>query len=254
MYGLLALSALHMISTGCEDPELIRCRDHYLDATLRAHRQGLTGLRKETADAACFASIILMVDTFAALHGRPLDPYEPPVSDLRIARGVRVVFQAAWEHIKDDPDASAMIIVRTFTSSSGVSESISQADIGPFSKILEDQAQLDGDSPQDIESDLLHVYPKALRHIRSIQNAVRSREHPMVLCRIIMSFAGLVPERLLDCVEERRPRALIILAHYFSLASNAREVWWIGESPGREAAAVRDVIPSKFLHLLGEME
>lgn len=67
-----------------------------------------------------------------------------------------------------------------------------------------------------------------------------------------MSFASLVPERFLSCVEEQRPRALIILAHLFSLSSHAKDIWWIGQTAYREVYAIRDQTPEHLVYLLDE--
>lgn len=72
----------------------------------------------------------------------------------------------------------------------------------------------------------------------------------MALCRRFMSLACLVPHPFLDLVEARTRRALVILAHFFALTSQARELWWVGNKPEREVRAIRHSIPPRLRHLL----
>ncbi|KAK8062159.1 hypothetical protein PG997_014256 [Apiospora hydei] len=61
----------------------------------------------------------------------------------------------------------------------------------------------------------------------------------LFLCRGMMAFPCLVPPLFLDLVEERAPRALAVLAHYFALVARIRDIWWVGDTPAREVRAIR---------------
>ena len=261
---LFALAASHLIHAGCKDPGLLDCRAKYLGAALPAHRQALGNLTAVTAEAACFTSILLLVDTFAALQGRPLSPYEPPIQWLRIVRGARTVFEASRSLIRSqqknsesEPVSGIMILAQTSVAYSGPSAvSGSEADRERFSYILPDRvsnasASVDGDGDGDgSTSDNLHVYREVAGYIGSMHTAVQSSEHPLALCRRLLSFACLVPERFLELVEELQPHAITVLAHLFALSAHAEKIWWIGDTPFKEVHAIKDCTPCSLSHLL----
>jgi hypothetical protein len=51
-------------------------------------------------------------------------------------------------------------------------------------------------------------------------------------------------------VEEKRPQALLILAHYFALMARYPSVWWIGKTPKREIQGIRDILPHEYQELM----
>jgi hypothetical protein len=52
----------------------------------------------------------------------------------------------------------------------------------------------------------------------------------------------VVPHKFVDFLAEKRPRALVILAHYFATVSQLSNVWWLGGgTDGKELTARREV-------------
>jgi hypothetical protein len=78
------------------------------------------------------------------------------------------------------------------------------------------------------------AYEKTLSYIGWVQAAIKDGEHVLGTCRRMMAFAVLVPKKFIEFVEEMRPRALVILGHFFALGSQMGDVWWIGEIIQRE--------------------
>lgn len=236
---------------GCRDLGLLHCRTTYLDAALRVHRETLDRLSSQTADAACFTSILLLVDAFATLQNRPLDPYEPPIQWLRIAYGARCVFDASGPFIKAEPRPLIRTITDSATGFSHPSALFSEANMQKFPYLLQPLPPHGAMSPDDeCDAEVMSVYKQTVSYIGSVKAAIDSGESPKVLCRRLMSFASLIPSRFLELVEEKAPRALIILAHLFAVFVHVKDTWWIGNTPYREVYAIRDYIPSALHPLL----
>jgi hypothetical protein len=79
-----------------------------------------------------------------------------------------------------------------------------------------------------------------------IQLAIKSGEHKMGICRRMIAFALLVPRKFVQFVEEERPRALVILAHFFALASDMEDIWWVAGTARREVLGIQQVLPPEW--------
>lgn len=249
MNALIAIATLHLTLEPHErpsavDPALLACRDTYLDAALRTHRQTLGQLNLHTADSVCFTSILLLIDAFAVLQKRVLDPYEPPIHWMRIVQGVRSVFEAAYPLINANSTSNIMAIIASSSENMfNPSAIFNQSNLRQFPHLVDED-------DESFNKENQTTYHQTISCVGSISSAVKSGESTMALCRRFMSFACLVPPAFLDLVEARATRALIILAHFFALTSQARELWWVGDTPEREVNAIRLNIPPELEHLL----
>ncbi|KAK3332669.1 hypothetical protein B0T19DRAFT_108811 [Cercophora scortea] len=250
---LLAFSALHMIRSRGEaesETALHSFRASRLDDALRAHRQSLNFLNRENANATCFTSILLLVDAFATLQDRELDPYSPPVQWLQMVRGARSVFAASFEMVKHDPSASIMAIVRSSADFTDGTSMFTKANLQRFAYLVHGDDMGDGCPLADLPPEILDAYRQTVGYIGAVQASIEAGEHRMGICRRLMSLAALIPAPFIDLVEERRHRALIILAHFFAIAAHVTDIWWVGETPFREVYAIRDNLPASLQHLM----
>jgi hypothetical protein len=76
--------------------------------------------------------------------------------------------------------------------------------------------------------------------------AVLNEENLHQICTRIAAFALYVPKKFVDMVEELRPRALVVLAHFFALATKGSAHWWVGQTPMREVQGLRRIVPLEW--------
>ncbi|KAI0145343.1 hypothetical protein GGR57DRAFT_300853 [Xylariaceae sp. FL1272] len=239
--GILAISALHLLSSEhSDDAGLCSYRAMSLDAALETHREALSLVDgRDTADAACFTSILLLVDSFASLRCRPLGrPYQPPMQWLRLTNGVRCVLESSGSLVQTTDTTSPGSIMAIITSYSQDRYLSGRQSTGRFSHLLQ---PLPDETPCCHET--LDAYRQAVSLLDSIQTAAESRQPARALGRGLMSFACLVPAQFLHLVEASEPRALVILSHLFALCAYARELWWVGDTPYREVLAIGASLP-----------
>ena len=87
-----------------------------------------------------------------------------------------------------------------------------------------------------------NAYEKTLSYVGSIQKGIRRGEPVYVLARRVQAFPMVVPHKFMDFLTEQRPRALVILAHYFATVFQISGVWWLGgEIDGKETTARREI-------------
>jgi hypothetical protein len=234
--GIFSISALQLVRADCENQELIAARHNYLGLSLREHRKAVAQLCSRSADSACFASTLFLLDVFTSLQDRVLEPYSPLITWLNMARGAGAIFKTSLDSIRNYSTARITKVVNAHP----------RLDNGDVLFTESNRRNLLGLLAQDValgqevwDNETKEAYEKTLSSIGSAQIGLKSHEHQLVACRRMMAFANLVPERFLAFVEEQRPRALAILAHFFALSAELESLWWIRDTAQREIGAIQ---------------
>jgi len=248
LYQILSMSALHLLRSESDNPELIVARQTYHGLALREHRQAVAKLNVHNADAVSCASSLIFMDAFASLHDRPMEPYSPPMEWLQLARGAGSVFAvgiSALEGSKVFENA----VINSIGKSHQYFENADLIFIEPNRKgLLGLLAQDIPGEPWDEETQ--QTYEKTLGYIGWVQLAIKDGEHILGTCRRMMSFAVLAPKKFIEFVQEMRPRALVILAHFLALGSQMGDIWWIGENVQREIEGIHRALPVEWRPLM----
>jgi hypothetical protein len=245
LYGMLALSALHLLNSEPDNQELLYARQAYTGLALREHRRAIALLSSGNADAVCYASTLVLCDAFACLQERSLDPWSPPSQWIMMARGSGSVFGAAFDKINNFQTAKIMPLVEAASDLTIAAVLFADDNRRGLEHLLEQEF-----SSEVWDEETRQAYEKALSYIGSIQRAVKSGEHRLAICRRAMAFALLSPKKFFTFVEEQRPRALVILAHFFTLFSNMEDIWWIGKVARREIQGIQRALPAEWQGLM----
>jgi len=245
LYGMLAMSTLHMLKSEPNNQELLTARQSYIGLALRKHRQAVALLSSETADAVCYASTLVLTNAFACLQNRPLNPWTPPMEWIQMARGSGSVFAVAYDTINNFQTAKIMLL----------SEAEPKLHDGAALFADDNRRKLEHLLGHDLLSEVWddetrQAYEKALNYIGGVQLAIEAGEHRLAILKRIMAFALLGPKRFYAFVEEQRPMALIILAHFFVLFSNMEDIWWVGNVAQREIQGIQRVLPAEWQELM----
>ncbi|KAE8448755.1 hypothetical protein EG329_008971 [Mollisiaceae sp. DMI_Dod_QoI] len=245
LYGMLALSILYLLKFEPNNQELLVTRQSYRGLALRKHRQAVALLSSETADAVCYASTLVLIDAFACLQDRPLNPWTPPMEWIQMARGSGSVLAVAYDRINNFQTAKIMLL----------SEAEPKLHDGPALFADDNRRRLEHLLAYDLSSEVWdeetrQAYEKALNYIGGVQLAIEAGEHRLAILKRIMAFALLGPKRFYAFVEEKRPRALVILAHFFVLCSNMEDIWWVGKVAQREVQGIQRILPEEWQELM----
>lgn len=245
LYPILAISALELLISDPHNQDLITARHNYTTLSLQEHRRAIAGLTDMTACAACFASTLILIDAFASLQHRLLEPYTPPREWLQMSRGAGSVFGAAIGAINEISRAKVTAVVL-------VEPVIQNADVEfrrPYLGLLRQDVPTD----EAWDDETRDAYEKTLDYIGSVKAAIESGEHPMGVARRIMAFALLAPRRFIEAVEQQRPRALAVLAHFFALGSVLQDVWWLGNTVQREIQGIWIALPLEWKYMVSPL-
>lgn len=96
--------------------------------------------------------------------------------------------------------------------------------------------------------EIQEAYEHTLSFIGNIQVAIDGgiEGHGEILRRCV-GFPGLIPKKFFDLIEEGRPRALVILAHYFAYLARFKDIWWVSDAGSREVRAIGDVVGAVWI-------
>jgi len=94
------------------------------------------------------------------------------------------------------------------------------------------------------------AYESTTSYIGSIQLAIAAGEDSASIFRRLVLFPTMVQTEFIYLVKEQRPRALVILAHFFAFLADFREIWWIGDTGPREVRGIESVLPDEWRDLM----
>jgi hypothetical protein len=242
--------------------DLANTQAKYLNQALRLHRQSLEQLNHSTASAACFTSILLLVNAFSMLRDRSeaMSPYEPPMEWMRIAQGTCRFFEIAGPVVCADPDSPILTIFGSFIAmawdstkqtSTRSSESQTQSYLAHLLQPgFISSASTGREDDRTVSGEDEAVFAKTICYLQDIARAVDAGEPPLALARMLMALTWRSPTRFIDLVQTRSPQALILLSHYFALFARLRHLWWVEGIPEREVTNIRREVPTELKHLL----
>jgi hypothetical protein len=243
LYAVYMVAALHTEQrSNFTDPKALDICQTYLNMAIREHHKDVAEINSRNVEYICLTSSMLRVYGFARLQRRSLEPYTPPVDLLRITGTSTALFRKAWDLIQDNPESVAHKMIES------ASDLLKEND----SKELSDDLKplLNREKPHELEepwdADTEDAYLRALSLIGRIRKAMDRENIAKSIGRRTVVFPMMMRKKFADLVEELRPRALVILAHYFALLSMLSEFWWIGDSGVREIRAIEKVLPDEW--------
>ncbi|KAK2589879.1 hypothetical protein QQS21_012443 [Conoideocrella luteorostrata] len=243
--AMMGLAILHMTYTDntsglLHQHQLLSHGAEYLEATLQEHRKALDSLDRKNADPASFTSVILSFHAFASLRERPIQPYHPPLQWLQMSKGVQNVFKITRRFVQDDPKAKINIINASSASFVEPSVIFCEANRNRFPYLLASQPK-DSISEEDRE-----VYVDTVCFLGALLGGKEAGEPISQTCRRLIIYPIVWSTRFLELLDSLRPRALLILAHFFGLASTCSDSWWVGDSPRREVLAIEKYLGTEW--------
>lgn len=231
--AMLSLAALHLRSQKPSDQALVQASHAYSASTLAAYVTTLnSGITADNAEAlfltaslisfqATASRIFVKEDTDAGAansSGR----YTLPMAWFHAFQGVKTVVASSWQWIRTSNTVQAVID----------SQPSFQLDLNPlnstsfFGHLLDD---LDDELSKEPRDKMTATHQGYFHAVSVLNWAHKNPYAPAAL-----AFPASVSRRFVEVVEERRPRALAILACFFALLKRMENVWWLDDVSRRE--------------------
>ncbi|KAG5998295.1 hypothetical protein E4U54_002221 [Claviceps lovelessii] len=231
--AMLCVAALHLRSQCPSDKGLVQASHAYTASTLATYvttlNKGITSDNAEalflTATLIAFqatASRIFIKDDTETSGADGTNRYTLPMAWFHAFQGVKTVVSSSWQWIRNSSIVQAVVD----------SQPSFQLDLNPlkpnsfFGHLLEN---LDDELARE-PIDKVTATHQGYFHAVSVLNwAHRSPDATAAL-----AFPASVSRRFVEVVEEKRPRALAILACFFALFQRMDPVWWLEGVSRRE--------------------
>lgn len=249
LYTICLLAAVHKAHTaGIMDMDSVDDISTYLSMAIREHHKDVTNLHPDNVDCATLASNGLRLYSLIRLQHRSLAPYTPPIDWLRVTGTSNIVFRRAYNMVQDRPDSISLLLLSNAFQL--MAEKSSHKYLDELKHLLrrEESHELEEFWNDEVDG----VYKSTLSIIGAVWKFRRVPEPPTHLARRLIIFPMIVDHQFIDYIEEQRPRALVILAHYFALLNMLRRQWHIGNAGFREAWAIVNAVPPEWNEMLRE--
>ncbi|KAJ0123884.1 hypothetical protein J7T55_012355 [Diaporthe amygdali] len=256
LFGISALSATNLLRSEPEDKDIYTARESYFIAALHAQREEVAKLTVDTAEVVCFGALLISIAAFAMLQERTLTPYQPPMDWLQVGRGAGIVIRQSIQTIftlSQEADHPALMnAANTYPYFGRDHTYFSPEHRVNFHGVLTQHLH-SGDDWGDEET--REAYEKTLSYVGSIQSGLNHGEPVYAITRRIQAFPLLIPAKYIELLSLQRPRALVVLAHFWATIAQVHNVWWLGDEPfmgeestaKREIRAISGVLPRKWL-------
>ncbi|KAM5465965.1 hypothetical protein MauCBS54593_006213 [Microsporum audouinii] len=247
LYGIYAVTALHQAKASLSPSAMLDHHQRYLQLAFQHHHKELASFSGEKADVTMLTTHLMRLMASVMLSERSLEPYTPPIEWLQITNSNAKMFRAAWEVVGDDPSTCMAKLVKS-TLAWDQRESVKDLQHLLLARTEEED---DKDNPDCWTTDIRKAYESTLGYIEGVLQAIQSRDGPPgPIRRRIMVFPLLVNSLFIDLVAKGRPRALVILAHYFALVVFLEPYWFIGNTGSREVRAIAAHLPTRWQGLM----
>ncbi|KAI0872772.1 hypothetical protein GGS24DRAFT_502508 [Hypoxylon argillaceum] len=239
LYIEMAHSALHLWTTSTdkqERDELIKLQQTYQLMCSKEQRRDIDEIPNASPkllDYICFTALRIVAHSLALVQTLSLDPWEPPLQWLYMGHGAGTVFRKARSELKAEHHS----IIGKFADHPPVLREATETILSDHSRLAwlldnpSPPSSIEAQTDQELnEEGVRSVYEKALGYTCSVVRAIERKEPRMAISRRLGGFAVWVPIEFSKFIEQRRPRALVILAHFMSLWIHLEDVWLIGRA------------------------
>ncbi|KAK4447672.1 hypothetical protein QBC34DRAFT_409283 [Podospora aff. communis PSN243] len=282
--AILAVAALHLRSLTPNDKELVRASHAYMAASLAEYSATLTrGIDNTNAETLFLTAALIAFQSTAtrvfmkdelSLGGRASGQQDEPSKDRNHAagcyaipfswfhsfQGVKAITAASWQYLRVSPVVTQVInsqavLQLDFTSGpetffghlldgledelAAMKTQLNGSNVSPAGPSSSSQQQNQHNSGNE---ELITATRQAYQHAVAVLNWAHKIPHKGAP----LAFPATVSRRYIELLEEKRPRALAILACFFALLKSMDSVWWLQGMARREVLGVVSLFNSDF--------
>lgn len=218
MHSLFALASLHRQVLQLD---FDRCRAlEHRDAAFTGYRWAVEHPTAPVYPALLAHSLLLTAITSQNFR----EPDSGPlyiINWMLIWRGIGAIFERT-EMSKDNMAAMASSGLQTLFHRPKIDLKDAAGHVPGNLQLMIDTIQKDEEDHVDKPT-----YYTTLRYLASLYQNLRNGGFGALMKLRIITWFTFLPQRFVDLVRDRRPRALIIIAHYAAFLKLMGEVWWL---------------------------
>ncbi|KAL6807211.1 hypothetical protein GGI42DRAFT_271715 [Trichoderma sp. SZMC 28013] len=251
LYAIYALAAIHSLISKIDDSfDGLNVHRRYLAMALHEHQREITELSESNFEAVCLTSHLLRISTFATLRYRNREPYTPPLEWILITGTTQALFIKAWGIILAHPESFVSAMTRSTPILYDTQARYDPANRQGLEYILERDAKDVVSEPWDME--IQDAYETTLSYIGGVLLLLHPKDGNIQLDearRRMVIFPMVVKKKFLDLTQQVCPRALVILAYYFSMLV-IENLWWVGDVGKQEVQDISKNLSARWQKML----
>jgi hypothetical protein len=231
---------------GLKDPLEVHRR--YLTLAARQQSEALQNASSENATALFLVSVLLSLESLSIMRDRTTESgvYEPPIHWLRMVHGIHQMTRAIYPLLRT---ANVVDIFARYGGEPDFQDRVAlfHPDLRvPFQGLLDFQRYPE----PDLDSTGHSAYEDAVAYLGGIFLGLEQRESTRATGRRVITFGIMMPAKYIAFVEQRRPRALIILAYFCSMTIVLDGHWVFHGLARREVPGLQSLIPPEMQWLM----
>lgn len=226
MHAILAVASLHLgfLERENRSIRLINATAHY-DKAVRIVNVMIPNICKDNCEALFISSILIVVfATASPLLPGHISPENEPWSLpewIPLIRGVHSILKEVWNWV--ETGCLAPILKVHFYEGLEVMPSDIKKTLKNLYQLCTDTSEPDPEEVKDTE--ISSTYFSAIHQLqKSFANA---HDPECTTVSLIFLWPICVSDKFVALLKERRPRALIIFAHYCALLKQMEVHWWV---------------------------
>ncbi|KAH8660753.1 hypothetical protein BGZ60DRAFT_112692 [Tricladium varicosporioides] len=236
---ILSIAALHIFKVNPEELRMADIHRIYFNAAVSEHRNVIQDINPQNIEAVCLSTILIGLPAFMFLQNTEIGSYSPPLQLFHLMEGTIIVFQTALPMLSDRSKVRSVMNAKP--NIVDFRDSPMEDYLKPFSKLTQWRA-----SAEEIDAESQQAYNFMLGYIGAIHVKIEEGWDERQLRRVYYSLITLTPPKFVEQLHQRNPRALVILAYYFSLAKAMDDVWWMRGIAERETLGIQSILPEHW--------
>jgi hypothetical protein len=241
MYSILSISALHLSRLTIEKEH------HFLSQALNLHHLALiTGAPSlvSITDENCSCIYIFTVLTFifdlarahacdTVLSGEKVDL----VDWVFILRGTRTVFESSSEALLRDGPLGPLFTIGERRAQTQASSSAQTDHLWELQRLINDTTT---------NSDEINTYNLSIDNLRRTFNMVFNKDPDTYEATDVLLWLYRLSDHFVELLSQRKPEALVILAHFSILLKELDNRWWIHGWSKRLISQIYEAISEEY--------
>ncbi|KAF2108841.1 hypothetical protein BDV96DRAFT_503782 [Lophiotrema nucula] len=233
LHGFLAVAAIHKAVSApqTDNSKLLLQADLHITNALRTYRQHLVNPTRESCvPMFIMATVLAMYNLGIAQLEEPEDSISAIHHCFRLIKGVQVVLQPHWDHVKQNQYFHLM-------ANKAMSSRADALDTREVPEIMRLQELADGLEEQDQKACTQAIHELHKTYI-SIANCAETED----VYSVMFVWPSVVTDRYLDLLSSQNPIAAIILSYFAVLLAKSRQNWWFRDWPRRIIIASQRIV------------
>ncbi|KAM3068390.1 transcription factor [Clarireedia jacksonii] len=237
---IISVAALHLFKINPASEDMADVHRTYFNAAISKHRRIIQNITADNAEAICLSTILIALPAFILLQNHNVEKYSPPVQLFSLLQGNIPLFGQTLPLLAPDSKVRAVVTAKP-DMLAFIKDTRHGNYLDPFKELMNWR------SPgEELNDEIQSVYKQTLNIVGRYLLAIENGDSRYEIRRILYSFPTIAPAEFGGQLRENNPRALVILAHFFSLCKAVDDVWWMRGIAEREVFGIQSILPEQW--------